>query len=355
MNGCFNYRDLNKLLFATAVIIDIDEDKNIIIYGETFKAYRGQGEKQGTEVKVVFKGKGQTIYEAYNKIIESAGSEINYTQVRALIFSERAASYGIENFIDAPNRDQKPTLRQFLFIYLGDPVELMDISMPDEKFLGLFLDSLMVSQGKVASVSRTRLDKYLNDRVKGSRTSIIPILKIISVDKEKRIAARGAAIIEKDKMVDKINDDEVIAYNYVHGEAKTGFLTADNPDEKGKHVTLKVLKNNVKISASYDGKSVLLKKDIKVRVTLIESQKPIELSKEEVRRKIEKDAEDTIRDRCNELFYKFQRKGIDLYNVQRWLEMKHPKNKIENPLEITRIKTNVDVFLEGSNNTTDFR
>lgn len=355
IKGCYNYRDLNRLFFTTLALIDVDDKGNVILYQENFKAYRGEGEKAGTEVRVIFKGTGLTIHDAFNKIIESASFEINYSQVKAMIFTERAARLGIDNFIDSPVRDQKPTLRIFLLVYPGDPEELLNISLADEQFLGLFLDNLMVSQGKLQSISQIRLDKYMNRRLQGSRVAIVPILKIRTVVSEKRVAADGGAVFVNDRMVDKLSNDEVTSYNMVINEADTGFMYAKNPEVNDKFVTLKVLGSKTKITVNYDGETVHLTKNIKTKVTLIDAQKFLTLSNDDIRKQIEKDAEEKISKDCIELFEKFKEKGIDIYNVQREFEMKYPHEKVENVLEITKAETNVDVHIEGSNDTTDFR
>ena len=41
MTSCFSYRDINKLLFVTAIIIDVDDNNNPILYAEAFKGIRG--------------------------------------------------------------------------------------------------------------------------------------------------------------------------------------------------------------------------------------------------------------------------------------------------------------------------
>lgn len=354
LEGCFNYRDMNRLFFTTIILLDVDEEDNILVYSENFKAYRGQGEKQGTEVRVLFKGKGKTGYAAFAEILESASYEIDYSQTKAIIFTERAARHGIDIFLDAMIRDQKPTLRMFLFVYNGEPKEPLDIHLPDEQFLGLFLDNLMVSQGKIAHVSQMRLDKYLNRRLQGSKVAVIPRLEVTSVDDEKRLAVKGGAVFVNDRMVDVLSPHELFHYNFVIDEADVGILTVENPELDNKYISLKLLKNKTKVLVDYDGERVRLIKDINIKVTILETQKKISLSNDDVRREVKKNTEENMRKHCNELFEKFKEKGIDLYNVQRKFEMKYPHEKVENILEITDITTKVNVFIEGSNDTTDY-
>ncbi len=352
--GCFNYKDMNRIFFTTSTIIDVDDKGIITGLGEYFKAYRGQGEKQGTEVKVLLEGKGVSLFDAFNQVVRSASYEINYTQLKAMIFTKKAAEYGLDYFIDSLDRDQKSTLRMFLFVYEGDPDELIKIKLEDEQFLGLFLDNLMVSQGRLLQMIQLRLDQYMNMRMMGSRVNIVPMLRITETASEKRVEVNGAAVIVNDKMVDTMTDYEVITYNLYSQDRNIGYLVAKNPDLENKYVNLEVLNHKTTISLDYDGKTLTLKKNLKLRVSLLGTQSHLSLLKDDNIEKIEADLAEKIEKNCSALFEKFRSKGIDIYNIQREFEMRYPREKPENLLEITKIVPKVDIFLEGSNNTTDF-
>jgi Ger(x)C family germination protein len=353
--GCFNYRDINRLFFTTAGIVDVGDNGDIIAYSENFKAYRGQGEKNGTEIRLVFRGKGKSLLDAYSEIVRTASYEINYTQIKALIYTERAARYGLDNFVDAADRDQKTTLRLFVFIYDGDPQELVDLKIPDEQFLGLFLDNLMVSQGRIANIVQLRFDEFLNRRNIGSRVNVVPIIRKVSEGSGDRIEVSGGAVIKDDRMVGRLSPEEVVPYNMIINEADTGILVCPHPQHKNKYVSYKILRNKTKILLDYDGKKVRLKKNIFARLTLVESMGSLDLTNDSIREKMKEDAEEKLEKGCMDLFNKFKEKDIDIYNVQKIFEEKYPKEKVEDVLAITEVETNCKVHIEGSNDTTNFR
>lgn len=39
--GCFQYKDINRTLFATAIVIDIDNSENTVVNVEAFVSSRG--------------------------------------------------------------------------------------------------------------------------------------------------------------------------------------------------------------------------------------------------------------------------------------------------------------------------
>lgn len=352
--GCFDYNDMNKLFFTTLNIYDADEKGNVYLYTENFKAYRGEGEKAGTERRVLFKGTGKTIFDAFENMNKSTSFPLEYSQSKALIFTERAAKYGLNNFIDITVRNQRANIRRFIFIYPGDPEKLLNVKIGDEQFIGIFLENSMLSQGKVANMVRLRTDDLAYKRLMGSKVYIIPIIDKIHEPSKERIEISKAAVIKDDKMVDKLNNAEVKAFNYMNNTAKKGALVTENPEHKDRFISLVFNKTSFKKALVYDGSKVKAKRTIKIRVSIQEVQESISLTNE-VRKQIAKDTEERIKKDCQDLFNKYKEKGIDIFNIQRDFEIKYPSEKIEDVLDKTDMNVEVKINIEGSQNTTDFR
>ncbi len=75
--------------------------------------------------------------EALKNINLSSSNELNYEQTKAIIFTEKAADKGLEKFIDIFEREQQFIMRSNFCIFEGDGNELLNIKIPDEKFLGI--------------------------------------------------------------------------------------------------------------------------------------------------------------------------------------------------------------------------
>lgn len=357
LSGCFNYRDMNRLLFATTTLIDIDNKGNVVIYAEAFKAFRGEAQEAGTEKRVLMRGTGKTIFDAFIKMSLAADYEIDYSQNKALIFTKRAAEYGLDNFVDDIARNQKTTLRQYILVYTGnDPEGLIKTQMTDEPFLGLFIQNLMASQERLGKIYSVRINEFYNNRETGSTVNVVPIITKSKEQMTDRIEINGGAVLEHDKMVDILSPDEIFSYNFATRRGRNGILLADSPNYKGKYISLKILSSKPKISVSYDGSSIQLDKNIKIKAAIVEAQKSLFPMNDAERRKIEQSAEERIKRGCTDLFEEYKEKNIDIYNVTRLFEIKYPNIKLENILAKTESKSIVvSVHIEGSNNTTDFK
>jgi Ger(x)C family germination protein len=351
--GCFDYRDMNKIFFSTLAIYDKDKKGNIVLYSENFKAYRGGGEQSGTEKRVVFRGTGKTLFNAFFDMSKSTGYPLEYSQSKALIYTERTAKNGMKDFLDATFRNQKINLRRYIFVYSGKPEELLKIKIEDEDFIGLFLENLMLSQGKIVNIIRLRSDDLAYKRLDGSGVYIVPIIRKVHEPLKDRIEISKAAVFKDDKMVSKLNNTEVVAYNFLIDDAKKGNILAENPEHTGDLISLDILSNNVKNSISYDGNKIYAKRKINTKVSIQGVQGSIRLTKD-IRKKISEDAEKRIKKDCEAFFNKYKEKGIDILNTQRDLEIKYHNVNTKDILDKTELNVEVKVFIEGSQNTTDF-
>ncbi|MGL5378874.1 MAG: Ger(x)C family spore germination protein, partial [Clostridium sp.] len=94
--GCFNYQDINKVTFTTSIIFDTDDFGNVIVYLDCVKPYRSTNESSDKGRRIIYKGIGKTALEALKDVNLASSYELNYSQNRAYIFTEKAAREGID-------------------------------------------------------------------------------------------------------------------------------------------------------------------------------------------------------------------------------------------------------------------
>ncbi len=121
------------------LIIDVDDNGNPILYAEAFKGVRGQPE--GMDERILFKGKGKTMFEAVRDMNATSSYKLNYTQNKVIIFTQKAAEFGLDNFIDFLDRDQELLIRPYIAVYTGDPEKLMKLKIIQEKYIGLLYNA----------------------------------------------------------------------------------------------------------------------------------------------------------------------------------------------------------------------
>jgi Ger(x)C family germination protein len=353
LSGCFSYIDINKLIFATSIIVDIDKDDRPIIYLEGFKPYRStaQGSEKGQRVLV--KGTGKTAYEALRDVNLATSFKINFTQYKALIFTKRAAQCGIDYYIDLFHRDQEFVIRPYIVVTDESPEDLLNTKIAASDYLGIALKDLIDNEGASTRSVRLALNEYLNRRLIGSETAVVTLVGIKKNQPEERVEIEGGAIFKDDKMMGILERSDGQGYNFLMNTLKTGSLEISNPDKDNQFISLNVLSNRTKTDISYNGTTVKLKKRIFVKTTIEEIQKQGRLT-DDVVKKIEEKSEDNIKEACERVFEKYKEQDLDIFRIKETLERKYPKVNIDNPLKITELEVEVVEDLEGSSDTQDF-
>lgn len=353
MSGCFNYRDINKVLFVTAVLLDIDKDNNIIFYTEVFKPNRSSKSGEMSDERLIYRGVGKSAFEAVRDITLGSSYRLNYTQNKAIIFTEKAAEFGLDNFIDFFDRDQELIIRPYICIYIGDPEKLLKTHFKEEKYMGIFITKMIENVAASSRSFRLSLHEFYNQRLIGDKTNVITTITIRTNPFGEHIEVSGGAVVKEDKMIDIIEKEEGQGFNFLVDNIDSGTLEVANPFDDRKFVTLEIIKSKTKTDIKYDGKEIELIKNIKVNTAIAEVQKEFFIEEESIK-KVEKRAEKNIKKYTNELFDEYKDKGIDIFDIQEEVFRKYPDEEIKNVMKITKLTLNVDVKIKFSNDTKDF-
>lgn len=351
MTGCFSYRDINKIVFVTAVLVDIDKDNKPIVYCEAFKAKAG--DEKGAGDRIIYKGKAKTCFEAIREISLGSSYKLNYTQNKVVIFSSKAAEYGIDNFLDFFDRDQELLIRPFVSVYDGDSEKLFKAKLEEEKYLGGYIMELINNIGASSRAIKLSLHKYLNQRLIGDKTNVVPLIKLQSDGMGSKVEIDGGAILKADKMVGIISKQEGQGFNFLMNNVKSGTLEPKLPETENKFATLEILKSKTKTEIKYEKDKIKLIKNIKVKTSLAEVQEKLVINDNSLKA-LEMTSEENIKKACRTIFNKYKDEGIDIFDIEEELYRKYPKIKKNNAIKITELIVNADVEITHSGDTLDF-
>lgn len=351
MTGCFNYKDINKILFVTAVLVDVDKDKKPVLYCEAFKAKAG--DEKGAGERIIFKGKGKTCLEAIREISLGSSFKLNYTQNKVVIFSSKAAEYGIDNFIDFFDRDQELLIRPAISVYDGECEKLFKAKLEEEKYLGVYIMELINNVGASSRAIQLSLNEYFNQRLIGDKTNVVTLIKMQSGGMGDKIVIDGGAILKEDKLIGIISKQEGQGFNFLMNNVKSGTLEPNNPEAENKFVTLEILSSKTKTQIKYEEDKIKLIKNIRVKTSLGEVQEKFMINDNSLKA-LEMTSEENIKKACTIIFNKYKDEGIDIFDIEEELYRKYPKIKKNNPIKITELIVNADVEITHSGDTLNF-
>ncbi|MEK6265191.1 MAG: Ger(x)C family spore germination protein [Clostridium sp.] len=352
MTSCFSYKDVNKILFVTALIVDVDDDGNPIIYVETFKGARGTT-PEGTDERIIFKGKGKTMFEAVKELNTSSSYKLNYTQNKAIIFTEKAAEFGVDNFINFFDRDQELLIRPYITVYIGDPEKLINLNILQQKYIGFFIAQLVENIGTSSRAVKLSLNEFYAQRNMGDKANVITIIDITKDNLTPKLEVNGGAVIKDDKMVSILQRDEGQGFNFLMNTMVGGSLEITNPCDINEFISLEIKKSKTKTEISYYDNIVHLKKKIKVKVDFAEAQKSIIFTDDNIT-KIQEKSEENIVKACNILFAKYKEMGVDIFDITEQFYQKYPNIKNEDIINKTELKVEVDVEIMNIGSVKNF-
>ncbi|MGL4330271.1 MAG: Ger(x)C family spore germination protein [Clostridium sp.] len=347
LGGCFNYADINKVTFATSIIFDIDDLGRTIIYLDCIKPYRSTNESSDKGRRIIYKGIGKTSLEALRDINMLSSYKLNYSQTRAYIFTEKAARNGIKMFLDLINNSSEFQVKPSAFVYYGDVDELLKTTSTDEEYLGLFLNDLVQKNKYNPRCMESNINYYLSNTLMGSNTLLLSSIDLVEDALDRKIEINGGSIFRDNVLISRMDLNDSLTYNLIMGNVKSGTLELGNPQTDNGFITLEILDSTVMETLIYDNGNLKLVKNIDIDVSIAEAQGRL-IVDDELLKYIKANKETYINGYVNYVFNKYKAKGLDIFNIERMVEINYPSKVIEDPLNKTIIEVNTNIIIKGT-------
>ena len=92
LTGCWNYRELNQLAIATGFAVDyVDNEFEVSVLVSNSQKQNSAGEESKAST-AVYKGRGQTIFEAIKDASMSISKQIYLSHIEILVLSSEIVS-----------------------------------------------------------------------------------------------------------------------------------------------------------------------------------------------------------------------------------------------------------------------
>jgi spore germination protein KC len=355
LGGCYSYKDINRMAFVTAVVIDVDDKGQPDVYAEVFRPFRSESDASGKGQRLIYHAEGKNLDEAFRIMQLGSSHKLDFTQNKAIIFTKRAAEKGLDYFIDFLNRDQQFLLRQFVYLIDDSPSKLLGTNLTEEPYIGIHLSDISLSRKNYANTHTVRMDEYLSKRLIGSKVAIAPFVSINNISYDNKISLSGAAVLQADKYKGKIELGESTEYNIMMNINHRGMLDIRYEDTHN-DMALEILYSKAKTSITYDGEQVVLHKKINLKLSFEETQEPLHLNSEDIRRKIEENVEKEMKYKMQRLFEKWKEKGVDIFDMKREFERAYPhaELKTDDIMDVAQLDLEIIANLEGTTHITNF-
>ncbi len=370
ITGCWDLRRIEDLGYVMAMAIDRSSNEQIrLIVQLPNPRALGGGQRGGItpgasiDVKPYrnYEGIGPTMFDALRNISHESSRRLFFAQNHTLIFGEGMARESVGKVLDFLNRNVeiRPGLTM-VFIAKGDPAKILDIPNPHSVVPALRINDIMLWRGQTSRFAPVSLSRFLETlslegqepyagvieatpnptaRVKeGEKTAPQPSLSL---------RLTGAALFRGDRMVGFLNETETRGLLWVLNEVKGGQIVFSCPGPKDNKVTIEILRSNAKIEPEITEGGIIMTVKIREEGNLVEVEGPLDISKPEVIRELDRLHAEAISQEVMAAVYKAQELGSDAFGFGEAFRRKYPqkwkKIKKDWPEIFPSIKVHVQV------------
>jgi len=328
MAGCWDNIDLEERTSVVAIGIDRPK-KNKRLFTVTYQIpipqrIIGGAGGEGGKATIVLSATGPTINEASMRLQERLNQEIFLGHTRVLVISEEVARGGIQDILDTFRRS--PQMRRLMWpmITKGSAKHMLQTNTKLEQIPTIYIMDLVENGARYGLFPDISLGKFFNDLSDESRE---PILNYV-LSTENEYKWLGAAVFLKDRMIGELNENEVWSLLHLRDEKKgVSFDVAcgKSADKKTLYATFNPKTIEVKRKFVPRGESYYASYRVRLEGDIIESQCPLDFSKEKNLVAIQSELNKVATKRAQDLIAKLQNKyKLDALGLGTFVRATHP-------------------------------
>ena len=248
--------------------------------------------------------------------------------------------------MDLINNYGQMQIKPSAFIYYGDVEELIKATSNDEEYLGMHLNDLISKSYTNKKSSKSNINSYLSDRLQGNSSLLLPAITLNTDIIDKKIQVDGAGILKDNVLIDKLDQNDMLMYKIMMGDIEDGILEIGNPNTKESFIILDILESSEDTSLEFNGKNLVLVKNIEMDLEIADIQGTAIVNKE-LLNYIKSNEKAFVEGYIEYLFNKYKEKNIDIFNLSRMKEIYYGEEEKENPLGMCDINVKAKINING--------
>jgi spore germination protein KC len=348
--SCTGGKEIKDLALVTAIGLDVEDD-NVVLTCEISNPLfnLNTDASSSASVSVMFvQGKGKTLFEAITNTSLNFERRLFFSHAEVLIIGEEFAKKGITQNLDYLLRAQEPRENIKMVVAKGTKAyEVMGISGELSASGGQYINEVLekfVYNGKTININLAQYFRYYYS------ISNEPVIGVVQkeikerIDKEKKkfeptetiLNVGGGAVTKRDYLIGYFTPEEMLGFNFIVDDIKSGIIVINTPDklnknisvigDSGKFTSIEILKSRTKKDIKIKDGKIHLDLNVKLRGSLIEENKAIDMDDEEIIKLIgdacSKEIKKVISNTLNKGQKEFKQ---DNFSIGETLHHQHPK------------------------------
>lgn len=373
LTGCWNYKELNNLAIATGFAVDIVDDQYEVTVLISNAQKGNSSEGKGSAGAVVYKGHGNTIFEAIKDASMGISKEIYVSHIEVLVLSKEVAMNKTLEVVDFFFR--YPYTRNEFLVVISENSKAGDtfkITTPLETYPSQNISKNLEITGDLqAYVYTVTFNEFVKMIIEEGINPILPTISIMGDveegNKEDNIKQNEPStylklgtmgLFKGSNLVGIGNKDQTKGINFINDKVKTTLIATKMEDS---NIVVEISESKTKIEVDLKNNVPKFKVSIESVGTITEVSGKVKIDEPEVIEMIKKSSEEEIKRLCLEGINYAKELKTDIFgfgniiykkDFKKWNDLKdtwNDKNFINSEFEI---EVKLDLKTKGSIDTT---
>ncbi len=284
LSGCFNYKEINEYAIVSGISID-EKDDDPSKYEVGIQIMNAKKEEESDNSLItIYKADGNTIYEAFEKIMLDSPKELYLGHNEVVVISENLLKNKDPlNYLDYFLRDSQVEKDSLVMVAKNDKASnVLKIITPLETIPSRNLKStLSIADNFSGTLTIVTIDEFISSLSSDGEDAIIPSIIITGKVKEGEKMENIAESDPKAKLkfgtlgyfkngnfAGYLTSDESTGYNFLANTPKESYVNV-KCDNKN-YATIRVTDSKLKEKLSFKDKKPVVSVDSKVNADLLE-------------------------------------------------------------------------------------
>lgn len=352
LSGCWDSRELNRLLIVTGIALDKSEapgeiDITIQVGDFAEKSSSDGGGSGGTSSTptIILKSTSDTLLKGFNELNRDSNHHmlIQHNQIR--LFSIELAQQGIEEHLDLFMRDPKARLEVPLLIVDGRAEDVLTAKLSQESISGIFLGGMLAELSKMSVSYRVRMIDYVYSALEKSSAPIIPIVKVTPAgsgdEEQQEIHLDGIAVFRDGKMIGRLDNEDTLGYLWSLGDVRRSSIEIKEGKDQAV-INITNLECHQTVTLRPDG-GVKVDLFLKGSLNLGELRGFSKMKPDELMPHLKKLAEEAFKDQIMSTLHAAQELNADIFAFGTEVYRKYPKQWSQMEADWERIFSDLEL------------
>jgi len=357
--GCWDQKELNEVAVVIGVGVDQGEKQRFEVTAQVIKptAQAKAGGGGGSELPTwSLTASGETFLDAISELNRISPRRLYWPHLQIIIFGEELAKEGIAPVITWFEKSRDSRSGTYVVVTRGRAEDILnkriELGNIPAKAMADMIANAEIRQLPARKMTLRKLTGVLSSPGVDIAVDVIDPREIRG--KVEAYSLEGAAVFDKDRLVEYITDEAVHGLAIAHNTYANTTIKARCPRDGSGYVTFQVTDFRSQLKVTVDNGKITGTFDIFVEGNLLDQTCKGSLMEETQMVEVERAVADRIESLLTSMYERAAAKGSDVYGIGRELRRHYPKvwRKLEPEWEKTlrevRITAEIDANIRRS-------